>query len=226
MYNTVLCVTSCTAHCSIVDVLPGFNQINSVVEDNATVLIIRNAELRVFPALQFGFDGRIRGWRYAADNTSDVVGGRSILSIWRPMGGTFMKIGGERMNDCTVEQIPIGGRIIDIHQFSSSGELQFRNGDVLGMLLVHTDIADYTPYLVNASVTEAFNISNIANQPLSYSIAGRRGSPSNEVYNMTNATRDDLLPLLALELCTSLCVCVCVCVCATLIEAVLISRCI
>lgn len=187
----------CTVYQGSCDGIDGFletDELTQLVAENEATLQVRFEQLRVFPALTFGCHGRITGWRLAVQQISNGRGA-PIIIIWRRSEANqnnYVRVAGERLNSSNVTSLPMSTIRSGIYEGHPTTPFNFQPGDVLGLLSVAENVAAFVPYLREGG----------AGDPESHFIR-RRGSPPNDTFRMLLGRNDNLVPLVALDICES-----------------------
>ncbi len=184
--------------------LPPAEEIETLASTYQDSLSSQYAQQRVFPLLEFTFDGRIIGWTFAA--TENIGGQEPILTVWRPMPNDMrhfdlLPAQSEQLDECVTSMFPLDdGRIVFVHDSGpTSPGISFSRGDRLGLYLQQQSRADFVPYLYNGSLQSEVNSPDGTYSQYQGADRFRRGQDISP-----NSPRDQLLPLIALELCKSI----------------------
>ena len=178
--------------------------LETLVLDYQDNLSLQYSQDRVFPSLRFNFTGRIIGWAFAA--TDNEGGGRPRIGVWGrddPASDQYSintTVSRAFLDECIVDQIELDNNVsVFLHQSGPEPPgLDFNAGDILGLFMQRAEIADYVPYLYNASLE-----SDIGVEPVGgfFSYYLERGVPRDRSISLGSAEFDQLLPLLSLKLC-------------------------
>ena len=168
-------------------------ELTQLVAENESTFQVRFEQLRVFPALTFGCHGSITGWRLAVQRVSNGRGAPLII-IWRrsESNGNYVRVAGERLDRNNVMDLPMSSNRSGIYEGHPRTPFTFQPGDVLGLLFVREEVANFVPYLREGR----------ASDPQSRYIR-RAGSPPDDVFRASQGSADRLVPLVALEICES-----------------------
>lgn len=181
--------------------LPPADEIESLSHEYQSTLTLAYREERFFPALQFPFSGRIIGWKIAA--TDNVGGTHPIVTPWS-FDGVDEYIKGEALDfsECVTSEIRLDNLTVFIHESGPpSPGVPFTRGDILSLFMRPENSANFVAYLYNGNFQSEVNASADGN----FSYYRRVQSPRDATTKINQLQlRDQLLPLMSLELCKSL----------------------
>ena len=150
-----------------------------------------SSQIRIFPAIRFGCNGRITRATFAAEPKESIssLASHAELQVWSELQIWFVSIAGSyhRRNRASLE----GAREtadLNVYEKSFSHPLRFQTGDILGLYLPPEDYSSLQLYLQGGL---------FANNKPSYSI---QQSNSINSFHTNNAKSDNIVPLLSLEI--------------------------
>ena len=175
-----------------VEGLPTYSEIENLTIRLEDVLETLNSQDRIFPSIQFTYNGNIIGWKYAAAPNGGGVS--PALSIWRRLSDSlFTRVQIAPLDSCTVSEIVLSNNdTVAIHESGPEVSVPFEEGDILGLFLPNTN-AVFVPLLYNSTV-----VGGASN--LSFYLARQGIRLRNETFRMS----DYLSPLFALKTCECL----------------------
>ncbi len=190
-----------TGHCNCLGggtaTLSKIDELESLAQEQHSHLEVHEMELWLFPSLGFSCHGYVVSWKAAA-SALKTGNGMPELSLWRKLASTenrYIKTSGQLMTTNPSYNFTAGDDDIIVHTGTFDVPyLRFEPGDILGLLLRRMEVASYIPYLQSLEVPEIHT-------PLGYYTI-RAGSPKNDTIVLKEDRGGDILPLIALELCT------------------------
>ena len=151
-------------------------------------LSLQYYQLRLFPNLTFSCSGSIVGWSMITPKYTRI-GGLPILGVWTRISdgsGIFLKKSSALLKPCLRQVIDADAGLF-LHENVLEQPLEFRRGDILGILLRRAQIARFTPYFM-------------PKQSFVSTFRSTRGSPINDTESI-NGANDNNIPLLSLVTC-------------------------
>lgn len=181
--------------------LPSAESIGNFTLTYQDTLSLQYSQDRLFPSLTFTFDGRIVGWTFAA--TDNRGGGRPQIGVWSldSNTGSYSVRGREILDECVSSEVKLDTNItVSIHNGGPPRPgLPFNRGDILGVFMRPSGIADFVPYLYNGSLQS--DVGPFGGY-FSYFLSRRTPrSAESGILSDININRDLLLPLMSLKLC-------------------------
>ena len=160
----------------------------STLEVQRPSLSLEYYQLRLFPNLTFSCSGSIVGWSMITPKHRRV-GGLPILGIWTRISeenGIYLQKYSALLRPCLRKVIDADAGLF-LHENVLEQPLEFRRGDILGMLLRRTQIARFIPYFM-------------PKQSFVSTFRKTLGSPINDTESI-NGEKDNNIPLLSLVTC-------------------------
>lgn len=189
--------------CVEVPGLPEASSIEELVIDYQDSLELGYAQERLFPDLQFPFDGMIVGWTFAAlDSFSG--GGNPIFTVWsfHSEADIHFRSTSVGLLGCLVSEVVLdNGVTVSIRNGGPSAPgIEFRSGDIFGYFMRPAGIATIVPYLYDGNLQTDISPDEFGN--FSFYRINRAPRASNNLTNVEDLPfADDLLPLISLDLC-------------------------
>lgn len=189
--------------CVTVPGLPEASSIEDLVLEYQDSLELRYTEERLFPDLQFSFDGRIVGWTFASRNLYNG-GADPIFTLWsfHSEGDIHYRSRSTVLNGCVISRVFLDNGVkVSIRSSGPSAPgIEFNSGDIFGFFMRPEDITTIVPYLYNGRLQTDVSSDQFGNFSYYRSVRTPRAN-----HNLTNVESlpfaDDLLPLISLELC-------------------------